>query len=105
MHDHLPRGYWNPVTETMPRDALHDLQWRKLQTLLRHVYDGSPFFRDRMDRVGCAPDQVRSLDDYLTRFPILRREDINAAEAVAPPFGTLPAVDPSLAMRYHQTSG
>jgi phenylacetate-CoA ligase len=105
MHDHLPRGYWNPNTETMPRAALRDLQWRKLQTLLRHVYTGSPFYRDRMERAGCRLEQVRSLEDYLERFPILRREDIMAAEGSSPPFGTLPAIDAALAMRYHQTSG
>jgi phenylacetate-coenzyme A ligase PaaK-like adenylate-forming protein len=103
-HD-LPRGYWNPVTETLPRDALRDLQWRKLQTLLRHLYNGSPFYRARMDRAGCRPDQLGSLDEYTARFPILTREEITAAEAEAPPFGSLPAVDPGLGIRYHQTSG
>jgi phenylacetate-CoA ligase len=105
MHDQLPRGYWNPATETMTREALADLQWRKLQTLLRHVYSGSPFYRRRMDETGCRPEEIRSLDDYVNRFPILRREDIMAAEGEPPPFGSLPALDPSLAMRYHQTSG
>ena len=105
MHDDLPRGYWNPVTETMSREALRDLQWRKLQVLLRHVYDGSPFYRQRMDAADCRPDQIRSLEDYLNRFPILTRADIMAAEAVSPPYGTLPAVDPRYATRYHQTSG
>ena len=105
MNNQLPRGYWNPITETMSRDALRELQWRKLRTLLAHVYAGSPFWRDRMDQSGCAPDQVASIDDYLARFPILQREDIMASEAEAPPFGSLPAVDPSLATRYHQTSG
>src|SRR5579872_348086 len=103
--EELPRGYWNPVTETMPREALREMQWRKLQRLLRHVYDGSPFYRERMDRTDCRPDQISSLDDYTTRFPLLTRSDIMAAEAVAPPYGTLPAIDPSHAIRYHQTSG
>lgn len=105
MHDDLPRGYWNPVTETMPREALRELQWRKLRALLRHVYDRSPFYRERMDESGCAPDEIRSLDDYLQRFPILSRPDITAAEGVVPPYGILPAVDPRYAVRYHQTSG
>jgi phenylacetate-coenzyme A ligase PaaK-like adenylate-forming protein len=101
----LPRGYWNPTSETMPRDALRDLQWRKLQVLLTHVYEGSSFYCGRMDATGCRPNEVKSLEDYLERFPILTREDIMAAEAVEPPFGTLPAVDPRYATRYHQTSG
>jgi len=105
MHADLPRGYWNPSTETLPRDALRELQWAKLQKLLRHVYAGSAFYRERMDAAGCRPEQVRSLKDYLERFPILSRGDIMSAEAVSPPYGTLAAVDPRLATRYHQTSG
>jgi phenylacetate-CoA ligase len=101
----LPRGYWHPATETMPRDELRNLQWRKLQVLLHHVYDGSPFYRERMEGANCRPDQIASLEDYLNRFPILTREDINASESVSPPFGTLPSISPALAMRYHQTSG
>lgn len=105
MAHELPRGYWNPVTETMPRDRLRELQWRKLRVLLRHVYEGSAFYRERMDSADCRPEQIGSLDDYLQRFPVLRRADIMSAEAVSPPYGTLAAVDPRLAMRYHQTSG
>jgi phenylacetate-CoA ligase len=105
MNDALPRGYWNPVTETMPRDALRDLQWRKLQKLLKHVYDGSQFYRERMDASSCRPEQLHSLEDFCARFPLLTRDDIAQAENVSPPFGTLAAVDPRLATRYHQTSG
>jgi len=105
MHVDLPRGYWNPVTETMPRDALRELQWAKLQRLLHHGYRGSSFYRDRMDAANCRPDEIESLEDYLIRFPILTRDDIMAAEAIKPPYGTLPAIDPRHATRYHQTSG
>lgn len=105
MQGELPRGYWNPVTETMSRETLRDLQWSKLQRLLRHVYAGSPFYRQRMEDSDCRPDQLTSLDEYLSRFPILTRADIMQAEASSPPYGTLPAVDPVHAMRYHQTSG
>jgi phenylacetate-CoA ligase len=58
-----------------------------------------------MDAGDCRPEQVASLDDYLNRFPILTRADITAAEAIDPPYGTLPAIHSRHAMRYHQTSG
>jgi phenylacetate-CoA ligase len=105
MKPDLPRGFWNPITETMPREELRELQWRKLQTLLRHTYEGSPFYRDRMERAGCRPDQIHSIEDFTERIPVLTRDEITAAEATDPPYGTLPAVDPRLATRYHQTSG
>jgi phenylacetate-CoA ligase len=102
-HD-LPRGYWNPATETA-REELRELQWSKLRTQLRHVYHGSTYYRRRMEDTDCRPDQIESMDDYLSRFPILTREEITEAESTPLPFGTLAAVDPDLAMRYHQTSG
>lgn len=101
----LPRGYWNPRTETMEREQLRELQLGKLRAQLAHAHAGSPFWRERMDGAGIRPDQVRSLDDYTARFPILRRDEITAAEAVAPPYGTLASVDPRLGIRHHQTSG
>ncbi|MGH2441682.1 MAG: phenylacetate--CoA ligase family protein [Chloroflexota bacterium] len=58
-----------------------------------------------MDESDCRPDQIESLEGYTNRFPLLTRADIMSAQATAPPFGTLPAVDPEHAMRYHQTSG
>lgn len=105
MNEALPRGYWNPSTETMPREQLHDLQWQKLSKLLQHVYQGSPFYRQRMDANDCRPDRIRSLDEYVQRFPILTRAELMGAQAESPPYGAIPAIDPVHAMRYHQTSG
>jgi len=105
MRGALERGYWNPVTETLPRERLQELQWRKLQAALRHAYQGSPFWRARMDEHRCAPDRLRSLQDYHERFPILQRDDITKAEEEQPPYGSLASVDPRLGVRHHQTSG
>jgi phenylacetate-CoA ligase len=93
------RGYWNAVTETMPREQLRGLQWHKLRTSLEHARKGSPFWRSRI------PDRVASLDDYFARMPILTREEIVAAEAANPPYGDFASCDPRLAIRHHQTSG
>jgi phenylacetate-CoA ligase len=93
------RGYWNPVTETMPREQLRGLQWHKLRTSLDHARRGSAFWRSRI------PDGVRSIEDYLDRMPILTRDQVLAAEATSPPYGELASCDPRLAIRHHQTSG
>jgi phenylacetate-coenzyme A ligase PaaK-like adenylate-forming protein len=105
MRVQLPKRYWNPVTETLPREELAALQYGKLQTQLRHLYEHSAFYRQRMDAAECRPDQIRSLDDYTKQFPILFREDITKAELENPPYGTLAAVDPRYAVFHHQTSG
>jgi phenylacetate-coenzyme A ligase PaaK-like adenylate-forming protein len=105
MTDTVARGFWNRAAETMPRERLREMQWAKLRTQLRHVYQGSEFHRARMDDADCRPDDLAGLDDYFARFPLLHRADLLAAEAAAPPYGTLAAVDPALAIARHQTSG
>ncbi|HVD01890.1 MAG TPA: AMP-binding protein [Candidatus Dormibacteraeota bacterium] len=105
MRAEVPRGYWNPRTETMAREELAALQLRKLRAQLAHAHQGSPFWRERMDAAGVGPDDIRSLADYSARFPILRRDEITTAEATAPPYGSLASVDPALGVRHHQTSG
>ena len=101
----LPRGMWRPSAETMPRTELRCLQWRKLQAQLAHAYAHSPFYRERMDRAGCRPDEIAGLEDYCARFPVLERSELIVAEQSAPPYGSLAAVDPRLAVARHQTSG
>ena len=105
MTDTVTRGYWSRAAETMPRERLRELQWAKLRAQLQHVYKGSPFYHARMSDVGCRPDDVTGLDDYFARFPLLYRSELLAAESAAPPYGTLAAVDPALAIARHQTSG
>ena len=105
MRERLPKGYWNHAVETMSRDLLGALQWRKLRVLLRHVYETSPFYRKRMDVARCHPDDVTSLEDYLRRFPLQHREEIAEAEGGQSAYGELTAVDPQHALVYHQTSG
>lgn len=97
--------YWNPAAETLGRDDLRKLQWRKLRTTLQHVHDGSPFYKERLDDAGCAPEQVNCLEDFTARCPLLTRQDLNAAQGVDPPYGALAAVEPRLAIFHHETSG
>ncbi|GAA3748681.1 phenylacetate--CoA ligase family protein [Salinactinospora qingdaonensis] len=94
-----PAGYWNPTTETMPRERLAAWQWRKLHRALEHARANSTFWSQRL------PESVDSLQDYFARVPLLYKSDLIAAQQVAPPYGILPSTSPSLGVRYHQTSG
>ena len=96
--------YWNPKSETMPRESLRALQHLKLKRLCEWAYERSPFHRRRWDAARFHPDQLRSLDD-LQRIPFMTRAEWMDGQAEAPPFGSLLAVPPDLAIRYHLTSG
>lgn len=96
----VAQEYWSGITETLPRGTLEDLQWRQLKKAIAHARDGSPFWRDRL------PPDVDSLEDFTARVPLLHKDDlVQAGQAGESRFGTVPSLDPSNGIRYHQTSG
>lgn len=99
--------YWNPKTETMPRDDLRALQLAKL----RRVVDWagrSPHYRETFAAAGFSPGQLQTWDD-LRRLPFLSRQEWMDGQDARPPYGTLPVSrltgghEP--AIRLHTTSG
>jgi phenylacetate-CoA ligase len=96
--------FWNPKTETLPRDQLEALQLAKLRRLTAWAAARSPFYQRSLAQAGFAPEQLRSLDD-LRRLPMLTREEWMASQAERPPFGTLPVAGREAAIRFHTTSG
>lgn len=83
--------YWRRLDrlEWASRDELEAFQLNELRALLQHAWRHVPFYRQRMEEAGLAPDRVRSLDD-LRALPILSREDAarhaDARRSTAPPF-------------------
>lgn len=100
----MPRGYWNPTTELMPREQLAALQLSRLQTLVAWAYARSPFWRRKLDAARVAPETIRTLAD-LRRLPFLTKEELIAEQAESPPYGGLLTAPASLAVAYHHTSG
>ena len=62
----------------MNEDALHRLQARKLQHLVRHAYETTAFYKELYDEHQVAPESVKSVDD-LTRLPIIDKDRVNRA--------------------------
>jgi phenylacetate-CoA ligase len=96
--------YWNPKTETLPKERLRALQLHRLQRLVDRAWHCSPFHRRLFEKANVRPEQIRAFDD-IRRLPFMTREDWMACQAEKPLFGDLitrPAAD---AIRYHLTSG
>ena len=96
--------YWNPKTETLPKDQLQALQLHRLQRLVQHSWQNSPFHRRLYEQAGVTPDKIQTLDD-IQRLPFMTREDWMEAQADKPLFGDLTTRPPDEAIRYHLTSG
>jgi phenylacetate-CoA ligase len=96
--------YWNPKTETLPREQLDALQLAKLRVLATWAVQRSPHYRRTFAAAGFSPDQLRSRDD-LRRIPLMNRQDWMDSQATRPPYGELPVIGPDGAIRLHTTSG
>jgi phenylacetate-coenzyme A ligase PaaK-like adenylate-forming protein/ABC-type branched-subunit amino acid transport system ATPase component len=63
----------------MPRfKSAEELQAHQLQGLkwtVRHAYEGSGFYRAKLDAAGVSPDDIKSLED-LSRLPLTTPDDI-----------------------------
>jgi phenylacetate-CoA ligase len=63
-----------------PDEVCH-LQWQRLERMLRHAYARSPLYRERLQRAGMTPADIRSADD-LRFLPVTTREDLRRPEAL-----------------------
>jgi phenylacetate-CoA ligase len=96
--------YWNPKTETMPREELRLLQTKRLRALVERAYERSAFHRRLMDGAKVKPSRIRRFDD-LKRLPFTTRPAWMECQEKAPLFGDMLAQPPEAAVRYHLTSG
>jgi phenylacetate-CoA ligase len=58
----------------------------RLQEIIRHAYAHSPEARERLDRAGLSPDDIRTVAD-LARVPVLTKDEAIARQQADPPFG------------------
>jgi phenylacetate-CoA ligase len=71
----LHRAQW------LSPDELRQLQWRRLERMLRHAYARSPLYRERFAQAGMTPADIRSTDD-LRFLPVTSREDLRRPDAL-----------------------
>ncbi|WP_223586860.1 phenylacetate--CoA ligase PaaK [Microbacterium sp. OVT16B] len=86
-------------TELHSRDALAELQLRRLQWTVRHAYDNVPLYRRTFDEHGVHPDDIRELAD-VQRLPFTTKADLRETY----PFGMF-AVPMADVRRIHASSG
>src|ERR1700746_1981498 len=62
-------------SQFLSTQEIRELQWRRLRTLLEHAYGQCPFYRERFERAGLEPGDLRGLED-LRALPVLEKRDI-----------------------------
>jgi phenylacetate-CoA ligase len=87
--------YWSPKLETASRDALRAIQNEKLAALAPFLYENSPFYRRRFDRLGMMPDDLNTVED-LAKWPVVDKREMVEDALAHPPYGTYTAHDDEL---------
>ena len=90
---------WNPAKETIERKEIRKNQLRSLKALLVHVYRNVRFYRDKFDKAGIKPEDIKTLED-LARVPFTTKDELRDTY----PFGLL-AVPREEIFEIHTSSG
>ncbi len=81
-----------------PED-LREHQLKGLQWTVNHAYNGSPFYRKKLDEAGIQPDSISTLDD-ISKLPFTAADDLRAGYPL--PLLSVPETD---IIRIHASSG
>jgi phenylacetate-CoA ligase len=92
-------SFWNKKIETLSQEELKALQLKRLQKVVRKVYQRVPHYREKFKKAGVKPSDIRTLED-IRKLPFTTKEDL----FVDYPYGLL-AVRIEKVIRVHTSSG
>lgn len=99
------KRFWDEERETMPVRARDALILSRVQAQLHYAYEKLPFYRNHYDAHGFHPDQVRSLEDFTTKVPVITKKMLVENQKEHPPFGTYLGAERDELARIHGSSG
>ena len=106
--DYVPDGssrYWFAARETMAAGDREALILQRLRVVCAYAYEHAPFYRRKWDEAGFHPSQLKSLEDFEARVPVVEKRDLRASQERASPFGDYLCVPETEVFHIHGTSG
>ncbi len=91
--------YFNKDIECAPRHEIEALQSFRLSQQIRRVYENVKPYREKMDKAGVKPEDIKSISD-LSKLPFTVKQDLRDNY----PYGMF-AVPTSDVVRIHASSG
>ncbi|WP_017727878.1 phenylacetate--CoA ligase PaaK [Halalkalibacterium ligniniphilum] len=91
-------GIYNEV-ETSSQTELQQIQLKRLQKTVEHVFNNVPFYREQLTASQVSPQSIQSLED-IQKLPFTKKHHLRENY----PFGLF-AVDQSEIVRIHGSSG
>ena len=80
--------YWDEERETMPREKRNEIILERIKEQLHYVYNKLPFYRKLYDQHHFKPDDVRSLEDFTEKVPIVTKKMLVEDQKENPVFGS-----------------
>lgn len=96
--------FFDQEMETLPREAIRQIQLLRFQKQLRYVWDHSPFYRRKYERAGLEPGDIKTHQD-VAKIPFTVKEELRETQAENPPWGGILCVPPEQGSRVFQTTG
>ena len=91
--------YYQPEIETASVEDIKKIQLERLQEQVKHVYANVPYYRDKMDKAGVKPEDIKELSD-IAKLPFNYKQDLRDTY----PYGMF-AVPLKDVVRLHASSG
>ena len=54
---------WNREAECMTAEEMEELQLKRLQNVVKRVYENVPYYRQKLDNAGVTPEDIQTLKD------------------------------------------
>jgi phenylacetate-CoA ligase len=108
MHQRDERGYpkyWNAERETMDPAERESVIFRRLVSQIEYAYNRLPFYRRLYDSHGVKPEDIRSMDDFAKRVPVVTKDMLRRDQLEHPPFGSASGVEHEEIVRVYASSG
>ena len=65
------------AAEFWSRDQIEATQAVRLKNVVTRVWNGSPFYRKRLEEAGVTPESIRSIAD-IERIPFTTKDDLRS---------------------------
>jgi phenylacetate-CoA ligase len=95
---------YEPEIEAMSRDRLESVQLKRLKWQLKRCYENSEFYREKFDKAGVKPEDIRSISD-ITRLPVVTKQELREEQVQYPPYGRYTISPPEEWREIHPSTG
>jgi len=94
----------DPKLDRLSKEETVRLQGDRLIAQVHHCYENAPFWRNKFNKAGIIPSDIKGLKD-LHKIPFCEKKELQRDQEKNPPFGSYLAVHRSKLIEYTITSG